>query len=105
MRHLYSCAFAFDAAYPRNAHRGRAQSMRMDRSGPRVMEPSRQCVVLVGGLGTRLGEITRDTPKPLLAVDGQPFLAHLIRNGLRFGFDDFVLLAGFNASKIEAFAS
>jgi D,D-heptose 1,7-bisphosphate phosphatase len=69
------------------------------------MEPSRQCVVLVGGLGTRLGEITRDTPKPLLAVDGQPFLAHLIRNGLRFGFDDFVLLAGFNASKIEAFAS
>jgi D,D-heptose 1,7-bisphosphate phosphatase len=77
----------------------------MGRSGPVVTWPSRQCVILVGGLGTRLGEVTRDTPKPLLKIEDRPFLAHLIRNALRFGFDDFLLLAGFNSPKVEAFAA
>jgi D-glycero-D-manno-heptose 1,7-bisphosphate phosphatase len=33
-----------------------------------------QAVILVGGLGTRLGERTRLVPKPLLEVAGRPFL-------------------------------
>lgn len=65
----------------------------------------RQCVILVGGLGTRLGAITADCPKPLLDVDGKPFLAHLIANAHRFGFDKFVLLAGYKAELVESFAA
>ena len=38
----------------------------------------RQAVILVGGLGTRLGERTKDTPKPMLPVGGRPFLDTLI---------------------------
>ena len=53
-----------------------------------------QCVILVGGLGTRLGELTRATPKPLLPVNGKPFLDHLIQRAARFGLTDIVLLAG-----------
>ncbi|MFN3458086.1 MAG: sugar phosphate nucleotidyltransferase, partial [Novosphingobium sp.] len=30
----------------------------------------RQCVILLGGLGTRLGQLTRAMPKPLLNVAG-----------------------------------
>jgi D-glycero-D-manno-heptose 1,7-bisphosphate phosphatase len=54
-----------------------------------------QCVILVGGLGTRLGTLTKTTPKPLLAVSGKPFLDHLIHRAARFGFTDIILLAGY----------
>ena len=59
-----------------------------------------QCVILVGGLGTRLGELTRVTPKPLLPVNGKPFLDHLIHRAARFGFTDIVLLAGYLGDQV-----
>jgi len=55
---------------------------------------TRQAVILAGGRGTRLGALTTDTPKPLLDVGGVPFITHLIRHLVRFGFDDLVLLCG-----------
>ncbi len=57
--------------------------------------PVEQCVVLVGGLGTRLGDLTRNTPKPLLPVAGRPFLEILIAEAARHGFTRIVLLAGY----------
>jgi D-glycero-D-manno-heptose 1,7-bisphosphate phosphatase len=59
-----------------------------------------QCVILVGGLGTRLGDLTRETPKPLLPVAGKPFLDHLIHRAARFGFTDIVLLAGYLGNQV-----
>jgi D-glycero-D-manno-heptose 1,7-bisphosphate phosphatase len=53
-----------------------------------------QAVILCGGLGTRLGELTATTPKPLLPVAGAPFLDILIQEAARFGFTDILLLAG-----------
>lgn len=67
--------------------------------------PAKQCAILVGGLGTRLGKLTADCPKPLLPVAGQPFLYYLLRNVRRFGYDDFLLLAGYQSDRVEAFAS
>jgi len=54
----------------------------------------RQCAVLVGGLGTRLGAATATTPKPMLPVGGRPFLAWLLREVLRYGVTDVLLLTG-----------
>lgn len=62
----------------------------------------RQCAVLVGGLGTRLGQLTADTPKPLLPCGDRPFLAWLLRDLVRFGVDDFVLLTGHLSDVVEA---
>lgn len=61
----------------------------------------RQCAILVGGLGTRLGSLTAVTPKPLLPVGGRPFLAWLMREFCRFGVTDFVLLGGHKADAFE----
>ena len=64
--------------------------------------PIRQCAILTGGLGTRLGALTASTPKPLLPVGDRPFLGWLMRELVRFGIEDFVLLAGHLAPALEA---
>jgi D,D-heptose 1,7-bisphosphate phosphatase len=68
------------------------------------LSPTTQCVILLGGLGTRLGELTRATPKPLLAVGGRPFVDVLIWEALRRGFNDILLLAGHQSEVVEAYA-
>jgi D,D-heptose 1,7-bisphosphate phosphatase len=63
----------------------------------------RQAVILVGGLGTRLGERTKATPKPMLPVGGRPFLDTLIDEIARYdAFDEILLLAGHKAESILA---
>lgn len=64
----------------------------------------RQAVILCGGLGSRLGELTAETPKPLLPVAGQPFLEILIREITRFGVEEILLLAAHRSDQVEAFA-
>lgn len=61
----------------------------------------RQAVVLAGGLGTRLGAIVAETPKPLLPVGGRPFLAWLLRELCRYGVEEVLLLAGHRAERVR----
>lgn len=65
------------------------------------MKTVKQAAILIGGKGTRLGDAVRDTPKPLLEVCGRPFVEHLMLNLRRFGFNHFVLLAGYQAEVVE----
>ncbi|WP_247485297.1 MULTISPECIES: HAD-IIIA family hydrolase [unclassified Bradyrhizobium] len=61
----------------------------------------RQAAILVGGLGTRLGERTRLVPKPLLEVGGRPFLDYLLDELTRYPtIHDIVLLAGHRAEVV-----
>ncbi len=57
--------------------------------------------ILAGGLGTRLGERVRETPKPLLEVAGEPFLVHQLRLLAAYGGHEVVLCVGYLAEKIE----
>ncbi|TDX33400.1 HAD-IIIA family hydrolase [Rhodovulum visakhapatnamense] len=63
----------------------------------------RQAVILCGGLGTRLGPLTATCPKPLLPVGGVPFLAVLIGELARQGVERVLLLAAFEAGRVEDF--
>ena len=46
-------------------------------------------VLMVGGLGTRLGELTQSTPKPMLPVGSRPMLEIILRNFIQWGFTNF----------------
>ncbi|MBF0460617.1 MAG: D-glycero-beta-D-manno-heptose 1,7-bisphosphate 7-phosphatase [Magnetococcales bacterium] len=61
---------------------------------------TRQAVILAGGQGTRLGALTKQTPKPLLPVGGQPFLDHLVWNLSRHGIHDIILSCGYLGEQI-----
>ena len=65
----------------------------------------RQCAVLVGGLGTRLGALTATTPKPILPCGDRPFLGWLLREFVRYGVTDFLLLTGHLSAEIERTAA
>ena len=60
-------------------------------------------IVLCGGLGTRLGELKRDTPKPMLTVAGRPFLAHVLDKLSGIGLQGLIISAGFQWRKVRDF--
>jgi NDP-sugar pyrophosphorylase family protein len=64
---------------------------------------SKASIILIGGLGTRLGALTADTPKPMLDVGGRPFLEYLLGEAARFGFSEVFLLAGYRAARVARY--
>lgn len=62
-----------------------------------------KALVLCAGFGTRLGALTRDTPKALLPIGGEPLLAHTLRYLSAQGFTDVALNLHYFASKIREF--
>ena len=59
-----------------------------------------QAVIQLGGMGTEPVESLQSMPTPLLDVCGRPFIEYLMWNLRRFGFDHFVLLAGYKADVV-----
>lgn len=61
-----------------------------------------KALILAGGFGTRLREITgEDIPKPLVPIAGKPFLHHQIKSLREQGITDIVLAVHYNAEKIR----
>ncbi len=65
-------------------------------------EPLPPVCILAGGRGTRLGELARDVPKPLLDVAGEPFLIHQLRLLAGHGITEAVICVGYHGEMIES---
>ena len=57
-------------------------------------------VIMAGGLGSRLGALTKNTPKPLLAVGPRPLLETIIISFIEHGFSNFYIAVNYKAEKI-----
>lgn len=62
-----------------------------------------KCVILAGGLGTRLREETEFKPKPLVKVGSEPILWHLIKYFEQFGVKEFIICAGYKGEMISEY--
>lgn len=60
-----------------------------------------KAVILAAGKGTRMGELTDETPKPMLLVDGRPILEHIITRLRGVGISEFCVITGWKAEVVE----
>ena len=61
-------------------------------------------IILCGGKGTRLAEVTRTYPKPLVHIGGKPILHHIMMSYMKFGLDEFILATGYLGEQISNYA-
>jgi mannose-1-phosphate guanylyltransferase len=62
-----------------------------------------QAVIIAGGQGTRLSPLTLATPKPMLPLLNQPFLAWMIERCRQAGVIDILINVHYQAHQIETF--
>ncbi len=62
-----------------------------------------KAMVLCAGHGTRLGELTKEIPKPMLPLCGQPIVSHIINNLRIHGFDELIINLHFKPEIIREY--
>ncbi|MCB0393168.1 MAG: NTP transferase domain-containing protein [Bdellovibrionales bacterium] len=58
-------------------------------------------LILAGGLGTRLKDVSGGVPKPLVQVGGRPFLDYLLEDLANKGFQRVTLVVGYKKEMIR----
>ena len=60
-----------------------------------------KAVILAGGLGTRISEESQYRPKPMIEICGKPILWHIMKEYSHFGFNEFIICAGYKQHMIK----
>lgn len=64
------------------------------------MDNNRECIILAGGLGTRLRGVIKDVPKPMAPLNGKPFLYYVFKWLAKYKTDKIVISAGYKSESI-----
>lgn len=59
------------------------------------MEIVKQAIIMAAGKGERLAPLTLETPKPLLLVDGKPFIESIVETLHGKGIDKVIIVIGY----------
>lgn len=60
-------------------------------------------VILAGGYGTRISEESQFKPKPMIELGGMPILWHIMKGYSYYGFNEFVICAGYKQHVIKEY--
>lgn len=58
-------------------------------------------VILAGGFGTRISEESAYKPKPMIEIGEMPILWHIMKGYSRYGFNEFIICAGYKQHVIK----
>ncbi len=58
-------------------------------------------VLLAGGFGTRISEESYHKPKPMIEIGGMPILWHIMKEYSYYGFNEFIICAGYKQNIIK----
>jgi glucose-1-phosphate cytidylyltransferase len=62
-----------------------------------------KCVILAGGLGTRISEESHTKPKPMIDIGGRPILWHIMKLYSAHGVHEFVICCGYKGYVIKEY--
>lgn len=62
-------------------------------------------VILAGGYGTRISEESVYKPKPMIEIGSMPILWHIMKSYHAYGFDEFIICAGYKQHVIKKWFS
>ncbi|PIN94831.1 glucose-1-phosphate cytidylyltransferase [Candidatus Pacearchaeota archaeon CG10_big_fil_rev_8_21_14_0_10_35_13] len=62
-----------------------------------------KCVIFCGGKGSRMGELTRETPKPLLMIGDKPAIMHIMDHYASYNIREFILCLGHKAEMFKEY--
>ncbi len=60
-------------------------------------------LIMAGGFGKRLGNLTKDLPKPMLPLGSKPILEHIVDNFIYHGFNKFFISTHYKPEEIQNF--
>ncbi len=60
-------------------------------------------IILAGGFGTRISEESLTKPKPMIEVGNQPILWHIMKIYSYYGFNEFIICAGYKQNVIKEY--
>lgn len=60
-------------------------------------------VILAGGYGTRISEESQTKPKPMVEIGGKPILWHILKGYSTYGYNDFIICAGYKQQMIKEY--
>lgn len=69
------------------------------------MNSNMKVVLLAGGFGTRISEESHLKPKPMIEIGGKPILWHIMKEYSYYGFNDFIICAGYKQHVIKEWFS
>lgn len=62
-------------------------------------------VILAGGFGTRISEESYLIPKPMINIGDKPIMWHIMKHYSSYGFNDFIICAGYKQHIIKEYFS
>ncbi|MFM8420690.1 MAG: NDP-sugar synthase [Verrucomicrobiota bacterium] len=62
-----------------------------------------KAILLAAGKGTRMRDLTKEIPKPMLPVQGRPILEHIVEALVSNGVRDLCIVTGWHADAIEGY--
>jgi len=60
-------------------------------------------VILAGGYGTRMEEVTSRIPKPMIEIGGKPILWHIMKIYSHYGINEFIICGGYKQYLIKEY--
>lgn len=66
---------------------------------------SMKVVILAGGFGTRMSEMSHLRPKPMIEIGDKPILWHIMKYFSSYGYHDFIICCGYKQYEIKSFFS